>query len=319
MLTYHINDDNEVRFMGLYDRMNTRSDTTGTFGAFGTDDKGADVDTYRVGVLYTGKLGIFEPEFEAVYQGGEANDAVNEFGADPNGSDDDYDIKAYALYGDLALNLTDVFGFKVMPHVGFMYTSGDDDGDDDDLEGYTGVTNAQRFTPRFGGEDTIIGDNNTLLGTILYGYIPELYGSMGGTQATGGVATGGLANGSIGGRGDNPGMTMIGGGITIEPREFISYRTNFMWFEYNEDFYVNSTAPPAAVGGLDLSTKVYSGTAGQQWSNSLRISLNRNVHIFANATFFWPGEVIEDVTKDVYGKEADDVAQRYAVALIWRF
>ena len=319
MLTYHINDDNEVRFMALYDVMKTRSDTTGTFGGFGTTDKGADVETYRVGVLYTGKLGIFEPEFEAVYQGGEANNAVNEFGSDPNASGNDFDIKAYALYGDVALNLTDVFGFKVMPHVGFMYTSGDDDGDDDDLEGYTAVANAQRFTPRFGGEDTIIGDGNTLLGTILYGYLPELYGSMGGSQNSGGVATGGLTNGSVGGRGDNPGMTMFGGGITIEPKEFISYRTNFMWFEVNEDFAVNSTAPPAAVGGLDLSTEVKSGTLGQQWSNSLRISLSRNVHIFGNATFFWPDEVIEDVTEDVYGKKADDVAQRYAVALIWRF
>jgi hypothetical protein len=299
--------------------MNTRSDTTDEYGAFGTDNKGADVDTYRLGLLYTGKLGIFEPEFEVAYQGGEANDAVNEFGLLPNGSDDDYDIQAYALYADLALNLTDIVGFKVMPHVGFMYTSGDDDGDDDDLEGYTAVVNAQRFTPRFGGEDTIIGDTNPLLGTILYGYLPELYGSMGGTQQTGGVATGGFFNGSIGGRGDNPGMLMLGGGITIEPREWISYRTNFMWFEVNEDFAVNSTAPPQAVAGLDLSTDVDSGTLGQQWSNSLRISLNRHVHFFANATFFFPDEVIEDVTQDVYGDESDDVAQRYAVALIWRF
>ncbi|MBW2208317.1 MAG: hypothetical protein JRG79_15530, partial [Deltaproteobacteria bacterium] len=285
---------------------------------FGTTDKGADVETYRVGVLYTGKLGIFEPEFEFVYQGGEANNAVNEFGSDPNASGDDFDIKAYAVYADVAVNLTDLFGFKVMPHVGFMYTSGDDDPDDDDLEGYTGVANAQRFTPRFGGEDTIIGDTNILLGTVLYGYIPELYGNLGGTQETGGVATGGLQNGEKGGRGDNPGMTMIGGGITIEPREYISYRTNFMWIEWNEDFYVNSTAPPAALG-FDPSVKVNSGTAGQQWSNSLRVSLSRNVHIFGNATLFWPGDAVKDVTKDVYGEKADDVAQRYAVALIWRF
>ena len=310
MLTYHINDDNEMRFMALYDVMKTRSTSN-----FGATNKGADVETYRVGVLYTGKLGIVEPEFEAVYQGGEANNIELETGAAP-AAGDDFDIKAYALYGDVALNLTDVFGFKVMPHVGFMYTSGDDDGDDNDLEGYSAVANAQRFTPRFGGEDTIIGDGNTLLGTILYGYLPELYGSMGGTQATGGVATGGLANGESGGRGDNPGMTMIGGGITIEPKEFISYRTNFMWIEWNEDFAVNSTAP-LALGGTN--TEVKSGTAGQQWSNSLRISLNKHVHIFGNATFFWPGETIKDVTEDVYGEKADDVAQRYAVALVWRF
>jgi hypothetical protein len=91
-----------------------------------------------------------------------------------------------------------------------------------------------------------------------------------------------------------------------------------MWIEWNEDFYVNSTAPPAALG-FDPSVKVDSGTAGQQWSNSLRISLNKHVHIFGNATFFWPGEAIEDVTEDVYGEKADDVAQRYAIALIWKF
>ena len=320
MLTYHINDDNEVRFMGLYDRMNTRSESEIDSPLTGeplTDQKGADVDTYRLGILYSGKLGIIEPEFEIAYQGGEAKDITTEFG----GTLPDQDIEAYALYGDVALNLTDVFGFKVMPHVGFMYTSGDDDPDDKDLEGYVGVANAQRFTPRFGGEDTIIGDTNVVLGTILYGYLPEFYGNLGGTQQ-GGVATGGLANGSIGGRGDNPGMTMIGGGITIEPKEFISYRTNFMWFEWNEDFSVvnpsNPTGtPPEALFG-PANIEIDSGTLGQQWSNSLRISLNRHVHIFGNATFFWPGEVVEDLT-EALGNENDKVAQRYAVALIWRF
>jgi hypothetical protein len=312
MLTYHVNDDNEVRFMGLYDVMKTRSSS-----ALGlSTNKGADVKTYRLGLLYTGKLGIIEPEFEIAYQGGTADNIELETGAEP-AAGDDFDIKAYAVYGDVALNLTDVFGFKVMPHVGFMYTSGDDDGDDDDLEGYIAVANAQRFTPRFGGEDTIIGDGNTLLGTILYGYVPELYGSMGGTQQ-GGVATGGLTNGSVGGRGDNPGMTMIGGGVTIEPVEFISYRTNFMWFEWNEDFRAFSTQQ-VIIPGVPQTVEIDSGTAGQQWSNSLRISLNRNVHIFGNATFFWPGDTIKDVTEDVYGEKSDDVAQRYAVALIWRF
>jgi hypothetical protein len=310
MLTYHVNDDNEVRFMALYDVMKTRS--TATF----TTNKGADVKTYRLGLLYTGKIGIIEPEAEFVYQGGTADNIELETGTAP-AAGDDFDIKAYAAYADVALNLTDLIGFKVMPHVGFMYTSGDDDGDDDDLEGYTGVANAQRFTPRFGGEDTIIGDGNTLLGTILYGYLPEFYGSMGGSQQ-GGVATGGLANGSVGGRGDNPGMTLIGGGITIEPVNYISYRTNFMWIEWNEDFRAASVVT-AVAPGVPATVEIDSGTAGQQWSNSLRVSLSKNVHIFGNATLFWPGDAVKDVTKEVYGEKADDVAQRYAVALIWRF
>jgi hypothetical protein len=306
MLTYDFDEDNELRLMGSLDIMKTRSEG---LVISANKDKGADVKTYRIGALYTGKLGMLEPEFEFVYQGGTADNAVSEFGA-PMG---DFDISAYALYADVAVNLTDIFGFKVIPHVGFMYTSGDDDGTDDDLGGYMGVANAQRFTPRFGGEDTIIGDQNTLLGTNLYGYIPEGYGSMGGTQFQGGVATGGLSNGALAGRGDNPGMTMIGGGITIEPKEYISYRTLFMWFEWNEDFAVNTVGSP-----LVPSTAIDSGTAGQQWSNSLRVSLSKHVHIFGNATWFWPDEAVEDVTA-AYGNKSDDVAQRYAVALIWRF
>jgi hypothetical protein len=113
-------------------------------------------------------------------------------------------------------------------------------------------------------------------------------------------------------------MTMIGGGITIEPKPFISYRTNFMWIEWNEDFRTFS-AVSAVAPGVPATVEIKSGTAGQQWSNSLRISLNKHVHIFGNATLFWPGEAIKDVTEDVYGKKSDDVAQRYAVALIWRF
>jgi hypothetical protein len=318
MLTYHVNDDNEVRFMAVYDVMKTRNTSalTDLAGNPLSTDKGADVETYRLGLLYTGKIGIIEPEAEFVYQGGTADNIELETGTAP-AAGDDFDIKAYAAYADVALNLTDLIGFKVMPHVGFMYTSGDDDGDDDDLEGYCAVANAQRFTPRFGGEDTIIGDGNTLLGTILYGYLPEFYGSMGGSQQ-GGVATGGLTNGAVGGRGDNPGMTMIGGGITIEPKPFISYRTNFMWIEWNEDFRTFS-AVSAVAPGVPATVEIDSGTAGQQWSNSLRISLNKHVHIFGNATLFWPGETIEDVTEKVYGEKSDDVAQRYAIALIWRF
>jgi len=319
MLTYNINDDNEIRFMGVYDVMKTRAESEIDSPATGlplTDQKGADVKTYRVGLLYKGKLGIVEPQLEFAYQGGEAENIVTEFG----GTLPDQDIEAYAAFADVAVNLTDIVGWKLIPHVGFMYTSGDDDRDDKNLEGYCAVANAQRFTPAFGGEDTIIGDTNVVLGTVLYGYIPELYGNLGGTQQ-GGVATGGLTNGSLGGRGDNPGMTMIGGGVTIEPKEYISYRTNFMWFEWNEDFYVVNVNDPLGVGGGAFgppNIKIDAGTAGQQWSNSLRVSLSKHVHIFGNATWFWPGEAVKDVT-EALGNRSDKVAQRYAIALIWRF
>jgi hypothetical protein len=315
MLTYFVNDDNEVRFMASFDMMKTRSNSiidNPTTMAPLTDQKGADVKTYRLGVLWKGKLGIVEPQAEFAYQGGKADNVITEFG----GTLPDQDIKAYAAFADVALNLTDMVGWKLIPHIGVIYTSGDDDPNDDNLEGYCAVANAQRFTPAFGGEDTIIGDTNVLLGTILYGYVPEFYGNLGGTQQ-GGVATGGLANGSVGGRGDNPGMTIIGGGITIEPKEYLSYRTNFMWIEWNEDFaVVNPTDPLGLVGPANIPIK--SGTAGQEWSNSLRLSLSKHVHIFGNATWFWPGEAVKDVT-EALGNRSDKVAQRYALALVWKF
>jgi hypothetical protein len=91
-----------------------------------------------------------------------------------------------------------------------------------------------------------------------------------------------------------------------------------MWIEWNEDFRAFS-AVSAVAPGVPATVQIDSGTAGQQWSNSLRISLNKHVHIFGNATLFWPGETIEDVTEKVYGEKSDDVAQRYAIALIWKF
>lgn len=146
---------------------------------------------------------------------------------------------------------------------GFWLTGGDDTYDDK-LQGYNGVINAQRYSTRWGGENTIIGDTNLVLGSILYGYLPELYGN--GTP----VFTGGLQNyaGTGNGRGDNPGMTMVSTGFTLAPKKYLIYKTNVNMFHWNEDFQVTNIG--LAPG---LKTRVEAGYVGTEWDNELTLGL----------------------------------------------
>ncbi len=267
-----------------------------------------DVQSHHIGGYYTGKFAGLELFLEGVYQFGTADD-VKGF------KYDSYDISAYAFAGDIAYNLKDLVGFTVKPHIGFIYTSGDDDPNDDELNGYEGVDNAQRFSQYWGGENTIIGDTNLVYGSILYGYLPELYGN--GTP----IFTGGLQNvaGLGGGRGDNPGMTMLSVGLTVAPKRFIIYRTNVNSIWWNEDIYVTSFADGAT------TTKVESDYAGTEWDNELTLALSKHTFIKGQAAFFFPGDTIKDVTSALTavggkkGPESDDTAMRFAAELIWTF
>ena len=276
-----------------------------TFGSnyfYGNETK-AKTDSHHLGFYYQGDFGIVKPFVEAVYQFGTADDT----GLSAYGYKEDYDIRAYALAADLAFNMKDAIGFKFEPHLGIMYTSGDDDPDDDKLEGYTGVDNCQRFSAHWGGENTITGDTNLLMGTVLYGYLPELYGS--GTP----VATGGLQNlaGAGGGRGDNPGMLMYSLGVNMAPKRFLLFRSNVNIFNFNEDFRMPTMAGTAV--------EIDSGYAGTEWDNEVTLALSKNMFIKGQFSFLFPGDVIEDVTEAYSGTKCDDVATRLGMELIWNF
>lgn len=266
-----------------------------------------DTNSHHIGAYYTGKFGMLELFLEGVYQFGEAEGTGL--------ARDDYDISAYALAYDVGIELEDMIGFGFKPHIGAIYTSGDDNPDDDELSGYTGVESAQRFSQYWGGENTIIGDTNFMLGSILYGYIPEMYGN--GTP----VATGGLSNaGGLGvGRGDNPGMTMTSVGITLTPKRFLIYKTNVNSFWWNEDFRVTSF-----VDG-ETPTTVESGYTGSEWDNELTLAMSKNSFVKGQFSFFFPGEVIEDVgsartaTPAGPGRKSDDTAIRLGMEFIWKF
>jgi hypothetical protein len=322
-LTYDVNKDHKIQPFYVYDRIRSMpvrdflaSITPDTFAAFpiGIDANAvAKTDSHHIGAYYTGKFGMFELFAEGVYQFGSADDtglqAVN-----PN-YEDDYDISAYAFAGNLALELKDLIGFSLKPHVGGMYTSGDDDATDDELGGYTGVENAQRFSKYWGGENTIVGDTNFAFGSFLYGYLPELYGN--GTP----VFTGGLQNaaGFGGGRGDNPGMTMSSVGLTATPKKFIIFRSNVNSFWWNEDFNVQSFTEPLVVSASPRNvTTVDSGYVGTEWDNELTLAFSQNTFVKGQFSFFFPGDGIEDAT-EALGAKSDDIASRIAAEIIWKF
>lgn len=281
-------------------------------------------DAHTIGGYYLGNFGIVDLMFEGAYKFGTADETglqgVN------NGRTviqyNDYDIDAYALAADVSFELKERFGWhSFKPHIGFMYTSGDDDPDDDTLGGFTGVTSGQRFSRAWGGENTIIGDTNFLLGTALYGYIPEYYGN--GTP----IFTGGLQNaaGTGNGRGDNPGLSMLSMGVTMRPKIFLIYRTNVNMFYWNEDFYVTDMVNPVTAISLATGTKVAptlveAGFVGTEWDNELTLALSKNMFIKGQAAFFFPGETLEDVTAALSGgAETDEIAMRFATELIWNF
>ncbi len=337
---------NKIRFFYAYDRIrsvpsldlmggiSSAAGLANYAGIYGNNGSGAavrpDTDAHTVGGYYLGNLGMFELMAEGAYKFGSANETglkgVN------NGREtiqyDDFDISSYAFAADIGLEFKDIVGWQSFrPHVGIMYTSGDDDPGDDKLGGFSGVTNAHRFSQMWGGENTIIGDTNFLLGTALYGYLPEFYGN--GTP----VFVGGLQNfaGKGNGRGDNPGLTMYSLGLTLRPRIYLIYKTNVNMFYWNEDFYVSDMVSPFqdlngdGVGDLvsgrkKAPTLVESGFVGTEWDNEITLALSKNMFIKGQAAFFFPGEAVKSVTAALSGgTESDETAIRIATELIWNF
>jgi len=320
-LTYQVNDQHKLQPFYAYDHIrhapvrDAINRFSGGSAGIGTGET-AKTDSHHAGAYYTGEFGMLELFGEGVYQFGEAEDTG--LSDTPHSEYDDFDISAFAFAGNVAVELEEYFGFSLKPHMGALYTSGDDDPDDDKLEGYTGVENAQRFSKYWGGENTIVGDTNLVMGTLLYGYLPELYGN--GTP----VFTGGLENGVGfgGGRGDNPGLTMSSFGVTAKPRKFIIYRTNVNSFWWNEDFRVQNFRKPSTFTTVPNTepniTKIDSGYVGTEWDNELTFAFSKHTFIKGQCSFFFPGDGIEDVT-EARGAKSDDIATRLAAELIWKF
>ncbi len=231
-----------------------------------------------------------------------------------------YTIDSNAVYADLAFDMTPWTGFRVIPHIGGWWTQGDDNPNDNKLEGYAGITDFQRFTPGFGGENTIIADGNPVYGSGLYGFFPILRGNQSSNLVIGGGSSGNT------GRGDNPGILIVGGGITVDPIKNWTYRTNAMYLRYNENFCAGA---PTVVAGVvtcpntstGISQVIDKHDAGVEWDNEILWWLDKNMVVKGQFSFFFPGDAIRQITKALAnnGTQPDDTAIRLAMELIWNF
>ncbi len=262
-----------------------------------------DIDRFFGVLNYKGNYGIFHPIAEFAYVGGSFD----------NDREIDYDISSYAFFADLLADLHEMVGIKKFEvHVGGYWLRGDDDPDDDDLEGFTPGVGITRFTPRFGSEQSISHDGNPIFGQILYSMFPTYYGKVRGGGINGGAAL------------DNPGFSMIGGGINAAYGNW-TYITHVMAMWFNEEKAVENYYETMGVtGNVDIDSFM-----GVEWNNEIRYQLFKQVTIKGGAAFLFPGSGAKDITQalDAYGrgvdfeqgKDSDDVSMRFAAEFLWFF
>ena len=260
--------------------------TLSPFVCFSDMRKGAqgigNSQAYYGGFEAYGKIGIFQPSFEAVYAGGTINDAYKNGTADQ----DDYDISSYAAYASLKIALMPEF----QPYIGGFYVAGDDDNTDNDAEGFVGITNITRYTPTFGMEGAYMYEHIFGLGSPLYALTPE---RMGGTAAR---------YGGIGGSGtgDNPGLMHIGMGATGKISD-ISYKvqTCYLWFA--EDPYAGTDRE---VGDDEIGLTI---------DAQAKYALSPNFSITGTISGLLPGDGVEELMGE------DDMAWITRCEFVWKW
>jgi hypothetical protein len=282
-----------------------------------------EVDTFYIGPLVKASVAGFKFTGQFSHSWGDARKTgVTKVGAvagTPGSAD--YEIDSNAFFADLAYDLTPWTGFRFIPHVGVWWLQGDNNPSDSKLEGYVGAVSMPRFTPSFGGENTIIADTNLVYGSILYSFFPDF--NKGNQNANLGVG------GIVGtGRGDNPGILIVGGGITVDPIKAVTYRTNIMYLRYDENFCI------ANVNAAGVCTATASGApnlitdrdAGVEWDNEVSWWLDKNFVLKGQFSFLFPGDGIRQITRALINNNAinngngvDETAMRLALELLWNF
>ncbi|MCD6389418.1 MAG: hypothetical protein J7L69_08395 [Desulfobulbaceae bacterium] len=248
-----------------------------------SNNQDQEAQTHYLGLEGYGKVGMFTPRFEVIYATGDMDKDTSK------GIMDDYDIEAWAVYGSVEFDL----GKALNPYIGFSWLSGDDDGDDDDIEAFNGITNIARYTPTFGMENALIYRSVPSLGSVVYS---NNFNMLGGQQGYGGIA-----NTS---KGDAPGMLMLGMGSKGQINEKLSYKAQLMYFELDdtgalEDFY-----------GRSIDDEM-----GYEFDLQLTYVFNNHFSIGNVISIFDPGDAIKDLRGDDY----DDTAFLDVIEMTWKF
>lgn len=288
-------------------------------GAVATAATTPKVANNRLSALVKGAAGNFRVLGQAVYSFGTAKGTGVANAASSDGS---YDIRAYAFAGDLAFDLHKFASFSVpvVPHFGFYYTSGDNNPNDRKLTGYNAIVSIPRFGEIFGGENTILYDGSAVAGTVLYGNLPETHGNQNTTLAVGGLTGTG--------RGDNPGLAQIGGGLTIGPWtnagwfEQVTYKTNSYLLRHNADFIPTASTPQLSPG-TPGSYMVSKGNFAVAWDNQLTLKVQKNTFLLLQASVLKPLAGGKAAAASLAGVtntgQFNRPAVRVAAEMLWNF
>jgi len=314
---------NNFRFMYAYDRSgqavvaDLNAALNGNAGAIGNFGNTSTFDVHHFGVYWNSSFGSVKTHLGAYYNTGEAeidngvaliNIATGEV------TDDEFDVEAFAFsaYADWAISPT--FNLRVDT----IYTSGDDDGGDDDLEGFVCVMCDQRFSS-WGGENTFIGDGHFGLGLPVFSHLPTGLGN-GTPVSVGGIANfnGGFSGGA--GRGDNPGYweaSLVG---TWQIKPHIKFKSRARYMRWNEEFQAGRNALVTQDGtNAQGFQEVGDEEIGWEWSNQLDWGLTPNTTIKTQASFFFAGDGIEELNEAYSGDDDEETATRIAAEFVWAF
>jgi hypothetical protein len=251
-----------------------------------SDNDSAEANIHYYGFEVTGQYGWFKPYFEVMAADGEF--------------DDGKDISAWAAFAGLEMLVSKAFN----PYVAFRYTQGDDDANDDDVEGWVGIGDIGRFTPLMGMDGNILGeDMGQSYGATLYSFSPERWYTGYAPVITKADTNfyGGIGNG---GSGDNPGQKLIAVGSRGDLSALLSglmYKTQAFFIWYDETDNLSEQA------GTDVDD--YAGTTVDM---QLAYAFNKNFAIDYIFSTFIPGEGIED-------QFGDDNAYVNAITLSWTY
>jgi len=249
-----------------------------------SDNRFRNASVYYYGIEGTGQVGIFKPSFEFVYADGEFR------------SPSTLDIKAYAAFAGVEAAVSKAFN----PYVAFRFATGDDNQNDNDVEGFVGITDIGRFTPLMGMDGNILGE--TLLnpyGNVLYSYAPER------KSTTVSAIYGGIGNG---GNGHNPGHMIIAFGSKGAISEPLSYKAQvfLIWYDQTKNI-------PVGLGKTVTEVDDYAGTT---FDLQLSYKFSPNFSTYFIYSTFVPGDGI----KDQLATTADDTpAMLASLGLVWTY
>jgi len=248
-----------------------------------SDNRAQNAKIYYYGLEGIGQFGFIKPSFEVIVADGEFRTTPVK------------DIKSYAAFAGVEFGLSKAFN----PYIAGRYTKGDDNRNDNDVEGFVGVTDIGRFTPLMGMDGNILGEHlssGLVYNSPLYSYAPD--------RAGGGNNYGGISNGSSG---NNPGSKIIALGAKGSVNEQFSYKTQVfgIWFDKTNNLVMGA--------GKTGKPDTFAGTT---FDLMLKYDFSKNFYASYIFSAFLPGDGI----KDQQATTADDTyASLHTVGLVWTY